>query len=132
MAVPRRVWDTSVIIDYLEGTERAREHVPLIISEAARGETRILVSAWAEIEVVRLDSTLTDKEEWSLPQRPPDELLALPVQDDLPLTIALGTAAVIGAGPLPSLAAHKAPRWHVPQGDERLQERPAHFADHGH
>lgn len=63
MPVTSRIWDTSVIIDYLEGTERAREHVPLIISEAERGETRILVSAYAEVEVVRLGSALTDAEE---------------------------------------------------------------------
>ena len=63
MPVTSRVWDTSVIIDYLEGTERAREHVPFIISEVERGETRILVSAYAEVEVVRLDSALTDTEE---------------------------------------------------------------------
>ena len=58
-----RLWDTSVIIDFLVGTERAKPHVPLIIEEARRGDTRIMVSTLAEAEVVRIDGVLTDDQE---------------------------------------------------------------------
>ena len=60
---PQRLWDTSVIIDFLEGTERAKPHVPLIIEQARRGEAQIVVSAFAEVEVVKIDGVLTDDQE---------------------------------------------------------------------
>lgn len=65
MANPtRRVWDSSVVIDYLEGKPRAYPHVPLIIEEAKRGETEILVSSFAEIEVCKIRGVpLTDDQE---------------------------------------------------------------------
>ena len=59
----RRVWDTSVIIDFLEGAPRAKPHVPLIIEAAERGETRIVVSVFAEIEVAKIDGVLTEEQE---------------------------------------------------------------------
>ena len=64
MASPqRRLWDTSVIVDFLEGTERSKPHVPLIIEEAKRGDTEIMVSAFAEVEVVKPNGVLTEKQE---------------------------------------------------------------------
>ena len=59
----QRLWDTSVIIDFLEGAERAKPHVLHIIEEATRGETQIVVSVFAEVEVVKIDGVLTDDQE---------------------------------------------------------------------
>ena len=59
----RRLWDTSVIIDFLEGTSRASPSVPLIIEEARRGDTKIFVSTLAEAEVVKINGVLTAQQE---------------------------------------------------------------------
>lgn len=59
----QRVWDTSVIIDFLEGNQRAEPHVPLIIEQAKRGEAQIVVSSFAEVEVVKIDGVLTNDQE---------------------------------------------------------------------
>ena len=63
MPPTRRVWDSVVIIDFLDGKERANPHCPAIIEEAERGETEIIVSVFAQIEVVKIDSALTEEEE---------------------------------------------------------------------
>ena len=64
MASPRRrLWDTSVIVDFLEGTQRSQPHVPLIVEEATRGDTQIMVSAFAEVEVVKINGVFTGEQE---------------------------------------------------------------------
>ena len=51
---PRRAWDPCVIIDYLAGAPRAEEHVRPLVERAIAGELEIVVSAYAEVEVVKL------------------------------------------------------------------------------
>ena len=52
---PRRVWDACTVIYHLAGYEAAKPAVPLIIEDARRGDTLLLVSVLAECEVVKLE-----------------------------------------------------------------------------
>ena len=53
MPLPRRLWDSCVIIDYLAGSAKA-EACNKIITQAERGELEIVVSTIATIEVAYL------------------------------------------------------------------------------
>lgn len=56
MAGTKRVcWCSCTIIDFLQGTDRAKEHCPAIVEAARRGELQIVISAMAEAEVIRID-----------------------------------------------------------------------------
>ena len=54
MPAPRRLWDSSVIIDYLVGNEEVAEACKQTIEQAERGELEIVVSALAAVEVAYL------------------------------------------------------------------------------
>jgi len=59
----RRLWCSCTIIYYLAGYPAAKPECDLIIEEAERGETEIVVSVLSEAEVVKLDKELdTDAE----------------------------------------------------------------------
>ena len=53
----RRLWCSCTIIDYLAGKPRAKS-CELIVNQAERKETEIVVSILAEAEVVKLDGEL--------------------------------------------------------------------------
>ena len=55
MPVPRRLWDSCVIVDYLAGSARVAEACNKIIEQAELGELEIVVSSMATIEVAYLD-----------------------------------------------------------------------------
>ena len=57
MPLPRRLWDSSVVIGYLAGYPEMAEDCGLIIEQAERGELEILVSAMATIEVAYLEGS---------------------------------------------------------------------------
>ena len=52
--VPRRLWDSCVIIGYLAGAKKDLEDCEDIIAQAEAGELEIVVSAMATIEVAFL------------------------------------------------------------------------------
>ena len=54
MPAPRRLWDSSVIIDYLAGRAEVGEACTKIVEQAERGEIEIVVSALAAVEVAFL------------------------------------------------------------------------------
>ena len=54
MPVPRRLWDSCVIIDYLAGTPGPAAECEKIIALAEQGELEILVSTLATVEVAYL------------------------------------------------------------------------------
>lgn len=54
MAVPRRVWDSCIVIGYLAGDDDLKPDCLQIIEQAQRGELEIMVSALATIEVAYL------------------------------------------------------------------------------
>ncbi len=54
MPLPRRLWDSCVIIDYLGGREDVARACSEIIDQAERGEIEIVVSVIATIEVAYL------------------------------------------------------------------------------
>ena len=54
MPLPRRLWDSCVIIDYLAGSARVAEACSRIITQAEKGEIEIVVSTIATIEVAYL------------------------------------------------------------------------------
>ena len=54
MPVPRRLWDSSVVVGYLAGYESLKPNCPQIISQAQRGELEIIVSTIATIEAAYL------------------------------------------------------------------------------
>ena len=54
MPVPRRLWDSSVVVGYLAGYESLKPNCPKIISQAQRGELEIIVSTIATIEAAYL------------------------------------------------------------------------------
>jgi predicted nucleic acid-binding protein len=58
----RRVWDSCTIINYLAGRQVAAD-CQFIINQAERGELEIVVSAFAEAEVVKLDGELQQDSE---------------------------------------------------------------------
>ena len=58
-----RAWDPCVVIDLLEGTSRAETHVRSIAERARRGETHIWVSAFAMVEVARIQGRPDDAAE---------------------------------------------------------------------
>ena len=55
MPAERRLWDSSVIIDYLGGQAEIREACEGIVSRAERGEVEIVVSTLATVEVAYLE-----------------------------------------------------------------------------
>ncbi|MCH7786479.1 MAG: type II toxin-antitoxin system VapC family toxin [Chloroflexi bacterium] len=57
MAVPRRVWDSCIVIGYLAGYEELKPDCLQIIEQAKRGELEIMVSALATIEVAYLQGS---------------------------------------------------------------------------
>ncbi len=52
--VPRRLWDSCVVLGYLSGQEDIRNNCDLIIGQAERGELEIVVSTIAQAEVAYL------------------------------------------------------------------------------
>jgi len=62
MPPTRRVWDSCTIINYLAGRQVAAD-CKLIIDQAERGELEIVVSVFAEAEVVKLDGELQQDSE---------------------------------------------------------------------
>jgi predicted nucleic acid-binding protein len=54
MPLPRRLWDSCVIIDYLAGSAGMAEVCSKIITQAENGELEIVVSTIATIEVAYL------------------------------------------------------------------------------
>ena len=54
MDVPRRVWDSCIVIGYLAGYEVLKPDCLQIIEQAQRGELEIIVSAFTPIEVAYL------------------------------------------------------------------------------
>ena len=57
MPLPRRLWDSCVIIDYLAGSAGVAEACNKIIAQAELGELEIVVSAMATIEVAYLEGS---------------------------------------------------------------------------
>ena len=57
MPLPRRLWDSCVIIDYLAGRAEVAEACKKIIAQAERGELEIVVSSIATIEVAYLEGS---------------------------------------------------------------------------
>ncbi len=57
MPTPRRLWDSSVIIEYLAGTAEVAEACSKIIAQAEHGELEIVVSTMATIEVAYLEGS---------------------------------------------------------------------------
>ncbi len=55
MPVPRRLWDSCIVIGYLAGYEDLKPNCPLIIEQAERGELEIVVSVIATIEAAYLE-----------------------------------------------------------------------------
>jgi predicted nucleic acid-binding protein len=60
MAKPRRLWDASVIIDYLKGTGEAGV-CDDIIEHAGKGDLEIAVSMLAHAEVAKVDGSERDE-----------------------------------------------------------------------
>lgn len=63
MPTPRRLWDSSVIIDYLAGNQNVSGHCQLIVGQAERGELEIVVSTLAAAEVAYLEGYSDDSSE---------------------------------------------------------------------
>lgn len=60
----RRLWCACTIIDYLTGTKRAepcRDYIEQVEREV--GQHEIVVSMWAEVEVVKFDGAVDDEAE---------------------------------------------------------------------
>ncbi len=54
MAIPRRTWDSSIVIGYLAGYPDFKTECDLIIDSAVKGDCEILVSTIAEVEAAYL------------------------------------------------------------------------------
>lgn len=54
MAIPRRLWDSNLVLSYLSGDPNIHRDCDLIIGQAERGELELAVSAIAEVEVAFL------------------------------------------------------------------------------
>ncbi len=54
MPIPRRLWDSNLILAYLSGNITIEKDCNLIINQAEHGEIEIVVSAMAEAEVAFL------------------------------------------------------------------------------
>ena len=63
MAVPRRVWDSCIVIGYLAGYDELKPDCLQIIEQAGRGELEIVVSAFTPIEVAYLQGYSDDDSE---------------------------------------------------------------------
>ena len=61
MAKPRRLWDSDVIIAFLNGEPRAKA-CEEIIEHAEKGEVEIIVSMLTHVEVARLDGSVQDED----------------------------------------------------------------------
>ena len=57
MPLPRRLWDSCVLIDYLAGSAEVAEACNKIIAQAEMGVLEIVVSAMATIEVAYLEGS---------------------------------------------------------------------------
>lgn len=55
MPIPRRLWDSNVVIGYLAGQQDLQPDCDLIIEQATNGELEIVVSFMAQIEVAFLE-----------------------------------------------------------------------------
>ena len=63
MALPRRLWCSSVVLAYLSGSDLVRPDCDLIIQQAQRGELEIAVSILAEAEVAYLEGASAEESE---------------------------------------------------------------------
>ncbi len=54
MAVPRRLWDSCIVLGYLSGQQDIKTDCDQIIEQAKRGELEIVVSIIASVEVAYL------------------------------------------------------------------------------
>jgi predicted nucleic acid-binding protein len=63
MGLPRRVWDSNVVIGFLCGSPQTKPDCELIIAQAERGELEIVVSAIVEAEVAYLKGVEEDDAE---------------------------------------------------------------------
>lgn len=54
MAVPRRLWDSCIVLGYLSGQQDIKTDCDKIIEQAKRGELEIMVSTIASAEVAYL------------------------------------------------------------------------------
>lgn len=54
MAVPRRLWDSCIVLGYLSGQQDIKTDCEQIIEQAERGELEIMVSTIASAEVAYL------------------------------------------------------------------------------
>ena len=115
MALPRRLWDSSVIIGYLSGSLEVLEISKQIIAQAERGELEIVVSAVATVEVAYLRG-LDDQDSETMIQEFFGRDYIVPVNIDLPVaSIARGLVRKYGTGPKlkPPDATHLATAIHV-------------------
>jgi predicted nucleic acid-binding protein len=78
MALPRRLWCSCTIIDFLKGEERARPCID-IIRQCERRQLEIVVSALAMAEVAKLDSPAEEAERRIKEFFSRDYLIAIPV-----------------------------------------------------
>lgn len=84
MPVPRRLWDSCIVIGYLAGYEDLKRDCPLIIEQAERGELEIVVSAMATIEAAYLEGH-SDQESEALIQEFFTRDYVIPVAIDSPV-----------------------------------------------
>ncbi len=63
MPVPRRLWDSCVVLDYLAGRPEVGETCSQIIAQAENRELEIVVSVVATIEVAYLDGSAHQESE---------------------------------------------------------------------
>ena len=57
MPPPRRLWDSSVILGYLAGYAEMSDTCKAILLQAERGETEIVISLMAAVEVAYLEGS---------------------------------------------------------------------------
>ncbi|MBI2856000.1 MAG: PIN domain-containing protein [Chloroflexi bacterium] len=118
MPVPRRLWDSCIVIGYLAGYEDLRPDCPLIIDQAERGELEIVVSAMATVEAAYLEG-YPDQDSEALIQEFFSREYIIPVGIDTRIAeIARGLVRKYRQGPKlePPDAAHLASaiQWHIP------------------
>ena len=118
MRLPRRLWDSSVIIGYLAGQPDIANDCENIIEQAERGELEIVVSALATIEVAYLEG-MDDRASEARIRELFDRKYIVPVAIDVRVAeIARGLVRKYKAGPKlkPADAAHLATaiQWKIP------------------
>lgn len=118
MPMPRRLWDSSVVIGYLAGQPDIAEDCENIIGQAERGELEIVVSALATIEVAYLEG-MDDRASEARIRELFDRKYIVPVAIDVRVAeIARGLVRKYKIGPKlkPPDAAHLATaiQWKIP------------------